>query len=584
MTATPTVDAPPAAEPKVTAAGRFALRLTLTQRLFALTLIALLPATLMLVYNEIDFRRTRLAELHAAAIRNAQLVASEVEQIIDGVRAVTITIAATPVLRSADAAACNEFLAKVIATVPQVAAATVTDEKGDSQCRSNREPSAINLAGLPGFRTAIETKQFALGQYVNGVVSGSPQLPAVLPIVDDAGKVQGAVVAAVNLAWLAQRIRDRGIETGGIIVITDRVGTFVVREPEPERYVGNRVPEHFRHLIGAPTPGTIEIINSEGKRRVAGYVPAAVSPVGLYVAASTDSDDAFETIERATRRSLAFLAAGSIITLMLAWWFGHTYIADKVMRVVRAAETWRRGDMSARTGMNAGDGEIETIAQAFDQLVDQLAIKERERDRADEQRELVLRELTHRVRNALATVQSVATLSFRNAQGPEAFRAFNSRLQALARSHELLTRKQWEPANISEVVRDAVAPLRGDDDRRFSVGGPSVALSPTATVALSMMLHELCTNAVKHGALSNDTGRVSISWTADERRDEVDLRLQWLEYGGPLVTAPTRTGFGSRLLPALAQEMGGDVQTSYLSEGVSCTIRLRPPRVAGYVT
>jgi len=176
-------------------------------------------------------------------------------------------------------------------------------------------------------------------------------------------------------------------------------------------------------------------------------------------------------------------------------------------------------------------------------------------------------------------VQSVASLSFRNAQGPEAFRAFNSRLQALARSHELLTRKQWEPANIAEVVRDAIAPLRGDDDRRFSVGGPSVALSPAATVAISMMLHELCTNAVKYGALSNDTGRVSISWTVDARRDEVDLRLQWLEYGGPPVTAPTRTGFGSRLLPALAQEMGGDVQTSYLSEGVSCTIRLKLPQV-----
>jgi len=132
-------------------------------------------------------------------------------------------------------------------------------------------------------------------------------------------------------------------------------------------------------------------------------------------------------------------------------------------------------------------------------------------------------------------------------------------------------------ARLEEIHADA---LRGDDDRRFLVGGPSIALSPAATVALSMMLHELCTNAVKCGALSNDTGRVSISWTVDVRRDESDVRLQWLEYGGPPVTTPTRTGFGSRLLPALAQEMGGDAQISYLAEGVSCTIRLRLPRVA----
>ncbi|MBL8692259.1 MAG: hypothetical protein JNL04_24350 [Rhodospirillaceae bacterium] len=580
MTATSTADV--AAPGGATAsAGPSWPRLTLTQRLFGLALIALLPATLMLVYNEIDFRRTRLEELHADAVRNAQLTASEVEQIIDGVRAVATTIAAAPLIKSDGTPACDEFLAKVIATVPQVAAVTVTDSKGDSRCGSNRMPTAINLAGVPGFRAAIETGKFAVGQVTSGVVSGSLRLPAVLPILDEAGKVEGAVVAAVNLEWLGKRIRDRGLEVGGVIVITDRDGTFVVREPEPERYVGTRVPDHFLHLINAPAAGAIEFTNAEGKRRVAGYVPATGSPVGLYVAASTDSGEAFETIERSTRRSLAFLAAGSLVTLLLAWWFGHTSIAGKVMRVVGAAEAWRRGDMSVRTRMDARDGEIETIAQAFDQLVDQLAVKERERDRADQQRELVLRELTHRVRNAFATVQSVASLSFRNAQGPEAFRAFNSRLQALARSHELLTRKQWEPANIAEAVRDAIAPLRGDGDRRFTVGGPEVALSPAATVSLSMMLHELCTNAVKYGALSNDTGRVSISWTVDARRDEVDLRLQWLEYGGPPVTAPTRTGFGSRLLPALAQEMGGDVQVSYLAEGVSCTIRLRLPRLDG---
>lgn len=580
MTASPTVDTAPAAEPEPSSGG-VALRLTLTQRLFALALIALLPATLMLVYNEIDFRRARLAELHVNIQRSAELTSSEVEQIIEGIRAVLTTVAAAPEMRSGDFAACSDFIGRVTAAVPQIAAITFVDMQGNARCRSSRQTTNINLGNLSAFREAIEKRKSAVGHFHPGGVSGEPQLPIASPVTDASGAVDGVLIGAVNLAWLGKRIRDRGLEVGGIIVITDRDGTFVAREPQSERYIGSSVPDHFRHLINAPAPGTIEFTNADGKRRIAGYVPATVSPVGLYVAASTDSDEAFETIERSTRRSLAFLLAGSLVTLLLAWWFGHTYITHKVMRVVRAAETWRLGDMSVRTRMDARDGEIEAIAQAFDQLVDQLAIKERERERADEQRELVLRELTHRVRNALATVQSVATLSFRNAQGPEAFRAFNSRLQALARSHELLTRKQWEPANISEVVRDAVAPLRGDDDRRFSVGGPSAALSPRATVALSMMLHELCTNAVKHGALSNDTGRVSISWTVDERRDEFDLRLQWLEYGGPPVEAPSRTGFGSRLLPALAQEMGGDVQTSYLSEGISCTIRLRLPRVAG---
>jgi len=82
-------------------------------------------------------------------------------------------------------------------------------------------------------------------------------------------------------------------------------------------------------------------------------------------------------------------------------------------------------------------------------------------------------------------------------------------------------------------VRDVIAPLRGEDDRRFSVGGPPMLLSSAATFSVSMMLHELATNAVKYGALSNDSGRISISWTVEERRDEADFRLQWQEYGGP---------------------------------------------------
>ncbi len=581
MTSVPSAEPVAAGEVQAAVARRVGVRLTLAQRLFVLALIALLPATLMLVYNEIDFRRARLEEVHANALRSAQLAASEVEQIIDGVRAVATTIAAAPVLVSGDMESCNDFLAKVIETVPQVAAVTVTDARGNSRCRSNRLPTSLDLSGIPGFKTAVETKKFAVGRYVTGVVSGGPRLPAILPILGKDDAVEGAVIAAVNLAWLAQRIRERGLDVGDSVTIADHEGVLIAREPDPGRFVGTRIPEPFMTLVNAASPGALEVTSQDGTRRILGYVPTTMSPFGLYVSSGIASEEAFATIERSTRRSLAFLAAGSAVTLLLAWWFGHTYIAGKVMRVVRAAETWRRGDMNARTGMDARDGEIETIAQAFDQLVDQLAVRERERDRADQQRELVLRELTHRVRNALATVQSVASLSFRNAQGPEAFRAFSSRLQALARSHELLTRKQWEPANIAEVVRDAIAPLRGDDDRRFSVGGPPVALSPAVTVTISMMLHELCTNAVKYGALSNDTGRVSISWTVDARRDELDLRLQWLEYGGPPVATPTRTGFGSRLLPALAQELGGDVQTSYLSEGVSCTVRLRLPQVAG---
>lgn len=568
--------------PRLPTAGRgIAPRLTLTQRLFALALIALLPGTLVLAYNEIELRHTRLADLHQDAARNAHLAASEVEQIFEGVRAVLAAIAVAPVVRSADTKACGSFLADVVGRVPQLSAITVVDGKGDLTCWSGEGLPSANFADRPYLKSAMESRKFTVGRYLIGRITEQPRLPVALPLAGAGGTVDRVVIATLDLAWLGARIRERGLDTGDALAIADGDGVLIAREPNPERFVGTRIPDAYQPLVRAAAPGTQEVMSQDGTRRVLGYVPASVSPIGLYVSTGTASGDAFDVIEGSTRRSLVFLAIGALATLLLAWWFGRTYITHKVMRVVRTTETWRNGDLSARTLMDGRDGEIEAIAQAFDLLADELAARQRERDKADHQRELLLNELTHRVRNVLATVQSVAALSFRNAQGPDAFRAFNSRLQALARSHELLTRKQWDSAEIGEVVRDAIAPLRGDDDRRFSVSGPPVLLSSAGTVSVSMMLHELCTNAVKYGALSNESGRVSITWTAETRRDDIDFALHWLEYGGPPVVAPTRAGFGSRLIPALAQEMGGEVQISYLPEGVSCTIRLRLAKLAG---
>lgn len=568
--------------PRPPTAGRgFAPRLTLAQRLFLLALIALLPGTLVLAYNEIELRRARLAELHVEAARNARLAASEVEQIFEGVRGILATIGVSQEVRSFDASACHAFLAEVATRLPQLDAIVVVDAAGELKCRSGTTATLTSYAGNSFFKEAVADRKFAVGQYVIGAVSGRPRLPVALPVAGAGGSIERVIIASLDMAWLGARVRERGLDSGGAIAIADRNGILIAREPDPERFVGTRIPDAYQPLVRAAQPGTEEVVSQDGTRRVLGYVPASVSPIGLYVSTGAASGDAFDVIERSTRRSLVFLAIGAIATLLLAWWFGRTYITHKVMRVVRTTETWRNGDLSARTLMDGRDGEIEAIAQAFDLLADELAARQRERDKADHQRELLLNELTHRVRNVLATVQSVAALSFRNAQGPDAFRAFNSRLQALARSHELLTRKQWDSAEIGEVVRDAIAPLRGDDDRRFAVSGPPVHLSSAGTVSVSMMLHELCTNAVKYGALSNESGRVSITWTAEARRDDIDFGLHWLEYGGPPVVAPTRVGFGSRLIPALAQEMGGEVQISYLPEGVSCTIRLRLAKLPG---
>ncbi|HZH51496.1 MAG TPA: HWE histidine kinase domain-containing protein [Microvirga sp.] len=197
-----------------------------------------------------------------------------------------------------------------------------------------------------------------------------------------------------------------------------------------------------------------------------------------------------------------------------------------------------------------------------------------ERVRAAEHQELLLHELNHRVKNTLATVQSIVSQSLRSAPTPpEARAAIEQRMIALSRAHDVLTRQGWEGASLRDIVAQAVEPFEAPGESRFHIQGPDIRLSPRMALDLAMALHELATNAVKYGALSNDTGTIRLTWTIDEASDPPRLRLRWEEQGGPVVAPPKTRGFGSRLIErSLAQALGGEVHIEFAPTGVVCTI------------
>ncbi len=193
------------------------------------------------------------------------------------------------------------------------------------------------------------------------------------------------------------------------------------------------------------------------------------------------------------------------------------------------------------------------------------------RKEAESHRELLLAELNHRVKNTLAVVQSIANQTFKGARAsPEAKRAFEGRLIALSCAHDLLTRSNWENAALEDLAADTLH-ARGVQERRIEIKGPRVLLSPRQALGLAMALHELATNAAKYGALSNDTGRVELSWARTGTPPR--LTLTWRERGGPPVARPKKHGFGSLLLErALAKDLDGEVVTAFDPDGLTCTI------------
>lgn len=200
-----------------------------------------------------------------------------------------------------------------------------------------------------------------------------------------------------------------------------------------------------------------------------------------------------------------------------------------------------------------------------------------ERRRAEEHQRLLMNELNHRVKNTLATVQSMGAQTMRTGRSlTEAREAFVSRLMALSAAHNLLTAESWESADLEDVVRMGVAAFDEPPGARFSVEGPGARLKAPHALGLAMALHELGSNAVKYGALSGDGGRVGIAWTL---KPSGEIAFVWEEFDGPAVEPPMRRGFGSRLIQeGLARELNGEVTMDYRPQGLRCELRFRLDR------
>lgn len=192
---------------------------------------------------------------------------------------------------------------------------------------------------------------------------------------------------------------------------------------------------------------------------------------------------------------------------------------------------------------------------------------------SEELQKMLTSELSHRVKNMLATVQAIASQTLRACEKPSDFvESFGGRIQSMSRVHSQLSSNDWKGTQLRDIVRDQIK-LGPVDEAQISVSGPDIYLDAATVPKMAMILHELGTNSLKYGALSRSTGAVAIVWTVEERL----LRMQWSELGGPPIEAPIRRGFGTRLIEASVRGVGGDAKMAALPNGVQWTFTLKVP-------
>jgi two-component sensor histidine kinase len=198
-----------------------------------------------------------------------------------------------------------------------------------------------------------------------------------------------------------------------------------------------------------------------------------------------------------------------------------------------------------------------------------------ERQWGREQRQMLLQEMSHRLKNSLSVVSSIASSTLRSHVEKSKYSDFEKRLMALGQVQTLITQSNWAGIGVRELIKNVATAPFADGEDRFVLEGPPVHLPAQLTLSFALSIHELCTNAVKYGALSQEGGRVEINWRYEAGENNKHFVLRWIEHGGPPVTEPKRKGFGSRMIKtAFAGAFGGDAVWSYSPNGIECEIRL----------
>jgi two-component sensor histidine kinase len=547
----------------------------LSVRLLLLVLLAAVPVFAVEAYYELQLREQRRTEIGQRVQQMADLVAGQLDRMIEGAQTVLVTLGQFPSIRERDVETCNDILIRLAARFPTLDSFGVAGPDGAVVCNSVPRSPPLNVADRPYFRRALETKSLAVSDLLVGQFSGRNLLTLAQPTLDDRGAVETVLILTLDPKIISDLLARVPLPQDATIGVLDRQGHRVARVPFDPALIGGPSPmaDLLARLSGQGDGHLIQqddddIVRFYGFAHSA-HVADLVAYVGLARDALFNAEDRL-LIERLTLAGVAFVLAA-----LAAYWFGDYAVRRPIMRLRTAMQQVAGGDLSARAQVASRTEELSELAASFNDMA-------RKRRHAEEQQRILLRELNHRMKNSFAAIRSIAAQTLSHAADPEEFqRAFEGRLAALSRASTLLAAGDWHAADLSSVIEASLEPFRTDHNLRLR--GPNVALPSEMMLTFGLALHELATNAAKYGAFSVPEGRVEIAWELQGEVGSQRLILDWTEQGGPPVEEPERRGFGRTLIErSVAYELDGSAELTFAPGGVRCHIEVplgAPPAV-----
>lgn len=613
---------------KTMAASRLQ-RMSLTGRLFFLVSIAVLPAIGIQTYNEYDLREAREADIRQRVVQITKQFGEEMGELREGARQLLLALAQLPAVKMRSADSCTTLVAALEPTFANYNLLGAADAQGEVFCAS-RTGFLKSVAGEEFFKRAMAQDGLAVGNYWADAASGQKAIHFAHRFYDSEGHVAGLVFAALDLAWLSEHLKERGLSPTQSILIADREGNIIARLPNPEALVGKNMRKSHEGIMDGDTAGWEEAVGVDGLTRIFGYVPAQLPPFDLFLSAGQAKAEALAPIEDATRRGIVLILVGFLLALYAAWLGGRLFIRRPIADLLQVTKEWRDGNDAARVHLKDTGSEIGRLGMAFNSMADALAarnaaqkkaedllrqlnatleerVEQRTADLAKANRLATLGKLTatvsHELRNPLAVIRNTVFAVGETAKnsGINLERPLKRIERNLLRCNEIITelldytrtRKldaaprvfdEW----LSEILNDYEMPAGIALRTELQAPGTEVSFDAGRLQRVFINLLDNARDAINDGRNTGSTSSRDAAVTVRSRVGNGRLEVVVSDTGVgippevfPKIFEPlfSTKGFGIGLgLPTVKQIMeqhGGDIEiASQIGEGTTVTLRL----------
>ncbi|MBI3967312.1 MAG: HAMP domain-containing protein [Chloroflexi bacterium] len=386
-----------------------ALLASLRLRLIVLVVLAAVPAFGLVFYSGLEQRRAAATNAQTDALRLARLASSEQQQLIKDTRQLLVLLSRLPQVRDGDPTACNALLGQIKPSYTQYTNLAVLSADGYIRCSALPADGAAAATDRRFFRRAVETRDFAVGDYAIGRLSGKATLQTGYPVLDENGNVEAVVHAGIDLTWLSRFAEAAHLPEGSRLSVNDKTGRILARYPNPQDWVGRPSPGGLiaQALRTGQHEGVGEGTGTEGVPRLFAYTPLGGfgQDHEVYISVAIPTSLAYAEADWILQRNLTGLGVVVLLALVAAWFGSDLFILRRLRVLVTASRRLAAGDLTARTGLGSGHSELNELARAFDDLAGSLQEQHLDRLRYDEERTRLL-EAIERERNTLAGIMA----------------------------------------------------------------------------------------------------------------------------------------------------------------------------------